>query len=399
MYIPDIPLLPHATAWLRTTATRIYDDFTTLHIFALTGLLLVLYLAERALDFVFFHFATPAKPLAAYRRRGPAPTYALVTGVGAPGPAGSSSSNNIGFSIARALVRQGYGVILLGSRADHLASAATALREALVLPDDADPALIAPDEYVRTLVLDPRSATADDMEAALRTAVVEPGLRVSILVNNINNNGDDNVGDATTTFRPLAACAPDDIDDAIAQRARFPARLTALLLPVLAHRGAGVDVRGMSFGTHRRSLVLNICSAAARGAVAGVPWLILDSATSGFSASFSRALARELDMDPKTRHVDVLGVVPGEVLGQGNSVPLSSRWTPNADAFGRWVVDKTDGAVGRGWREMRPYWLHHLQDALQPLVSEKTMTRSLQKMARVKGDSIIELQQTKPKDE
>lgn len=404
MQVPEIPLLPHATAWVRDTATRIYDDLHPLHVFALIGLLLVLYLAERALDFVFFHFATPAKPLAAYRRRGPAPTYALVTGVGAAGastPAddSSSTSNNIGFGIARALVRQGYGVILLGSRAADLAAAAAALRDALVLPDDADPALVAPDEYVRTVVLDPRTATPDDMEAALRAAIVEPGLRVSILVNN-SNDSSNSTTTTTTSFRPLATCTPDDIDDAIAQRARFPARLTALLLPVLAHRGAGVDARGMSFGTHRRSLVLNV-GAAARGAVAGAPGLVLDSAASGFGASFGRALARELDMDPRTRHVDVLGVAPGAVLGQGTSVPpsSSSRWTPDAEAFGRWVVDKADGAVGRGWREMRPYWLHHLQDAIQPLISEKRLTRSLQNVARAQEDAIFELQHARPKDE
>lgn len=379
MPVPEIPLFPRVTAWVRSVAADARYEFHPLHVFTLIGILSVLYAAERALDFVFFHFATPRKPLAAYRRRGPKPTYALVTGGGA----------GIGLGIARALVRQGFGVILLGHEPDELAAAAASLRGSLVLPEDADPAAVPPGEYVKVVVMDAVTATPEDMEAGLREVVVDGALRVSVLVNNVGS-----APVAPPALRALATYSPDDVDDTIALNARFPARLTTLMLPVLAHRGAGVDARGMSFGTHRRSLVLNVGSAD----MVGVPYLVVHGAAKAFNYSFSRGLARELEMDPATRHVDVLAVVPGDVQSRGNSVVLS-RWAPDSETFGRWVVEKADGAVGRGWREMRPYWLHHLEDLLQPFASEKALTRGIQNIARAKRDIVAELHSEGPKDD
>lgn len=375
----EIPFFPRVTAWVRSVAADIKHEFRPWHLFALLGVLFVLYIVERAVDFIFFHFATPWKPLAAYRRRGPKPTYALVTG----------ASAGIGLGIARALVRQGFGVILLGHKPDELAAAAESLRQSLVLPEDADPAVVSPDEYVKVVVMDAMTATPEEMETGLREVVVDGSLRVSILVNNVGS-----VPIAPPTFRTLATYSPDDIDDSIALNVRFPARLTTLMLPVLAHRGAGVDDHGMSFGTHRRSLILNVGS----GDMLGVPYLVVHGATKSFNYSFSKGLARELEMDPKTRHVDVLAVVPGDVQSQGNSVVLS-RWTPDSETFGKWVVEKADGAIGRGWRDMRPHWLHHLQNCFQPLVSERVLTRGIQNIARSKRDIVNELHSIRSKDE
>lgn len=377
MAIPEIPLFPRASAWLRATAADIQYDFHPLHAFTLLGLLLVLYAAERALDLTFFHFATPAKPLPSYRRRGPRPTYALVAG----------AQSGTGLGIARALTHHGYGVILLDRDAAQLSQAASSLRESLVLPEDADPAVASPDEYVKVVVLDPATATPDEMEDALRGVVVDGGLRVSILVNC--------TAELRVLPRPLASSPPEDVDDGVAARARFPARLTTLMLPVLAHRGAGVDGQGMSFGTHRRSLILNVGSSD----MLGVPYSVLGGATAAFMHGFSNGLARELEMDPATRHIDVLAVLTGEVTEEGPSDVSRSRWTPDADTVGRWVVEKTDGAVGRGWRDMRPYWLDHLRDSLQSLKSEKAFTRSLQRRAKVEKDSSDALDPAKPKDE
>lgn len=367
---------PHVTAWAKSAVADVKFEFTALHALALVGVCVVLFVAERVLDFFFFHFATPSKPLRGYRRRGPKPTYALVTG----------ASAGIGFAVAKALVKHGFGVIILGHKADELAEAAAELRDALVLPEDADPAKVPRDEYVKTIVMDAVTATPDEMEAALRATVVDQGLRVSILVNNVGG-----MSVQHPPFRELSTYSPDDIDNTINLSARFMARLTALMMPVLTHRGAGVD-QGMSFGTHRRSLILNLSSQAKTGG----PLLVMYSATKAFNFGFSRALAREVEMDPETAHIDVLAIVPGDVKSQGNCAGLD-RSACSAEEFGRHIVEKTDGAVWRGWREFSPYWIHHLQEILMGIVSEKLISKGIASTIRLKAAALNEYH--KPKTE
>lgn len=362
MWTPS--LFPHVVTWLKTGISNIEYEFKPLHIFALIGILVVLYIVERAFDFVFFHFATPREALQGYKRRGPKPTYALITG----------ASAGIGFGIAKALVKQGFGVIILGHKADELAEAASALRGALVLPEDADPTKIPVDEYVKTIVMDAMTATPEEMEEKLRATIIEPGLRVSILVNNVGS-----IPITLPPFREIATYSPDDIDNTIAMNLRFPARLTTLMLPVITHRGSGVDAEGISFGTHRRSLILNLSS----GGMVGIPYLVLYGATKAFNWSYSRGLAREMEANPSTNHVDVLGILPGDTRSQGNSFGVSN-WAPDAEQFGQCIVEKTDGAIARGWREMQPFWLHHLQAIAQNLISERTLYRESLKMVKLK---------------
>lgn len=367
---------PHVTAWARSVTGDIKFEATPLHALALIGIVVLLYIAERILDFVFFHWATPAKPLQGYRRRGPKPTYALVTG----------ASAGIGFAVAKALVTLGFGVIILGHKPDELAQAAAELRDALVLPPDAaddanaDADKVVPrDAYVQTIVMDAVTATPEEMEAQLRATIVDKGLRVSILVNNVGG-----MVVAYPPFRELGTYAPDDIDNTINLSARFMARLTALMMPVLTHRGAGSD-QGMSFGTHRRSLILNVSSMG----MTGTPLLVMYAATKAFNWGFSRALAREVEMQAETAHIDVLAVVPGDVKTQGNCAGYSSA-ACEAEVFGRCVVAKADGAVWRGWREYRPYWKHHLHDILLGLAPEKRVTQEICDMMRLKAATLNE---------
>ncbi|KAI3396542.1 hypothetical protein diail_12066 [Diaporthe ilicicola] len=345
-------------------------SISPLHILACIGTIVCLALAERIVDFLFFHFSTPAKPLEAYGRRGPQPAYALITG----------ASAGIGYGIGQALVKKGFGVILLGHKEDELAEAAAKLTAQLP-PGRRSEA----DTFVKTIVMDAQSATPEEMEVALRKAIVDEGLRVSILVNNAGA-----APTAPPVFRELAAYAPGEIDAMINLDARFTARLTALMLPVLAHNGSGTDEHGASFGSHRRSLIINLSS----GGHIGLPWQVMYSATQAFSLAFSRGLARELGAAPGTQHIDCLCVVPGDVKSPSNSEG-TSRWAPDSDACGEYIVNRVDGAVRRGWREFSPYWLHHLQVALADIAPDRYVTKGLIDMMRQNKDAYHEAQTSK----
>ncbi|ROW11866.1 hypothetical protein VPNG_04961 [Cytospora leucostoma] len=355
-----------------------------LYVLASIGAVVCLAVAGRTIDFLLFHFTTPTQPLEAYRRGdgGPKPTYALITG----------ASAGIGYGIARSLVKHGFGVILLGHKEDELAQAAASLRA--LVPEDhtrrhhrragQEDAL----RLVRTIVMDAQAATPQEMEDALRTTVTDEDLRVSVLVNNVGSNPI-----ALPAWRGLRTYAPADVDAVIDLNARFMARLTAVMLPVLMRRGAGVDEHGRaSGGTHRRSLILNVSS----GGHIGLPWLVVYGATKGFNLSFSRGLARELETDPETRHIDSLCVVPWDVKSQGNTLGVT-KGAPDSEAYGKYIVERVDGAVNRGWREMSPYWLHHLQWLLLGWLPERYWKDAMVDKLKIKRDAFNDV--FKAKDE
>ncbi|KXX73454.1 Very-long-chain 3-oxoacyl-CoA reductase [Madurella mycetomatis] len=242
-----------------------------------------------AYQFVHLHFWRPSRPLKAYKRK-QGDAYALITG----------SSAGIGLGIARALVGQGFGVILLGHLADELASAAKTLGT----------------PRVRTIALDARTATPEQISAAADSI---SDLHLSILVNNVGG-----IPLAAQPFRPLSALTIAEVDAHLDLNARFMARLTNTMLPLLsANRQEG-----------ERSLILNLSSAARHG----FPWIVMYSAAKAFNYSFSAALARELEDDPATAHIDCLAVVPGEVQSQSNNLaPPGSA--PTSDVYGSAVAE------------------------------------------------------------
>jgi 17beta-estradiol 17-dehydrogenase / very-long-chain 3-oxoacyl-CoA reductase len=187
---------------------------------------------------------------------------------------------------------------------------------------------------------------------------------VTILVNN--------VGGCPITlpaFRALETYSCEDVDAVINMNARFMARLTALMLPILSRRPRPQE----------RSLILNTSSVG----MVGVPWLVMYGATKAFNWSFSQGLARELEADERTRHIDCLAVIPADVRSQGNCHGVPDN-APNSDDFGRCVVEKVDGAVRRREREMIPYWLHDFQANLLDTFPEGLKTSSLTEQMRKK---------------
>lgn len=331
-------------------------------VYALAGIGagVVLLFAYSTVQFLTFHFVTPSEPLKKYKRiiqRGSSSgngttretntAFALVTG----------ASAGIGLGIAKELARQGFGVVMLGHLADELSEAAAEVRKLVV----GSAAIAAGDDVenrVRTLVLDARTATPADLDAAVASLSNVP---LTILVNNVGGNPV-----AVPPFRPFATYSCDDVDAVINQNARFMARLTALLLPVLGRRSQ--QQQGTSSDQQdRRSLIISLSSAA----YIGMPWLVMYSATKAFNRALGFSLARELPtVQPASSiPIDSIVVTPGEVHSQGNcrGVPASA---PTALEFGRAIVHKVDGAVARGWLEMRAHWWHDVEDVLVRMAPE-----------------------------
>ncbi|KAK0623777.1 hypothetical protein B0T14DRAFT_189426 [Immersiella caudata] len=299
------------------------------------GALVTLRVLYWAGQFLLYHFWRPSRPLIAYKRAG-ADSYALITG----------ASAGIGLAIARALVRQGFGVILLGHLPDELAAAAKSLNS----------------PKVRTLVLCARTATPRQIEEAVKSI---SDLKISILVNNVGG-----IPLADPPMRCLSTFTTAEVDAHVDLNARFMARLTNAMLPVLS--STSKRQKG------ERSLILNLSSA---GRV-GVPWLVMYSATKAFNYSFTTALARELEDDPATAHIDCLAVVPGEVQSQAN---VMAEGAPTCEVFGDAVVGGVDGAVSRKWRHISPYWSHDLQLALADYVlPERAVTHFAREELRLK---------------
>lgn len=306
---------------------------------AVIGAAAVLKCAYDVFNFLTFHFINPTRPLKAYK----SPTrdsYALVTG----------ASAGIGLGIAQELVRQGFGVILLGHIEDELADAAAGLEK------------LVSGAKVRIIVMNAITATSEEMEEAVRSV---SDLRVSILVNNVGGLPIQN-----PPFRYYKTYSAPDVDAVINQNARFMTRFTRLVLPLLERKSNPSD----------RALILNISS----GGMVGLTWLVMYSATKAFNWSFSAGLSRELQYNPETRHIDSLCVLPGDVLSQGNSKGVAEG-TIAWDAFGREVVLRTDAAVARNVRAMSPYWKHALQKWAMDTFPEGVVTDGFNRILETKA--------------
>ncbi|GKT97193.1 short-chain dehydrogenase [Colletotrichum tofieldiae] len=286
-------------------------------ILAAVGLITILLLLVKFIDFIRFHFVSASQPLAGYKANGLKQTFALVTG----------ASAGIGYGIAQALVNHGFGVILLGHQEKELRESAAKL------------ALLREDAKVKTIVMNACTAAPTEIKTVIEKFVKDEQICITVLVNNVGSNPIRH-----PPFRELSTYDSEDIDAVINTNSRFMAHLTSVMLPILS-RPDGSDNNSPAF-LRRRSLILNISS----GGMIGSPWLVVYSATKAFNWSFSTSLARELAADESTKHIDSLCVVPGDVLSQGNSVWVT-KWSPDSERFGRLVVEKADGALARGWRE------------------------------------------------
>jgi 17beta-estradiol 17-dehydrogenase / very-long-chain 3-oxoacyl-CoA reductase len=306
------------------------------------GAFTLLSVAYFIIRFLTFHLIKPSHLLQSYKRADHEPVYALITG----------SSAGIGLGIAQALVKEGFAVILLGHLPDELDEAKATLQR------------IRPDAVVRILVIDVRTATPKEMDAAVQSIV---DLQVSILVNNVGGHPI-----KPPIYRAMETYSIEDVDSVINMNARFMARLTVLLLPILSRKPRSKD----------RSLILNISS----GGRIGLPLGVMYGATKSFNWGFSCGLARELEASQDTNHIDCLAIIPGEVRTQSNThIPNSE---PGWDQYGQCVIDKVDNALSRGQRDLIPYMMHDIKLRIGSLLPEGIKTAALTDSMRSKRDAL-----------
>jgi 17beta-estradiol 17-dehydrogenase / very-long-chain 3-oxoacyl-CoA reductase len=321
------------------------------------GLVSLLGATYRVVNFLTFHFVPTKRPLENYKRRTAVNkqgeeeglAYALVTG----------ASAGIGAGIAQELARQGFGVVLLGHVPHELESMARKL-ETLV-PSTAKPSA---EPRFKVVVCDARTATPEQLASIVQSI---SHLRITILVNNIGG-----VPIVLPALRAFGTFSQADVDAVMNMNARFMARLTALMIPLLS----SADGRGPS----QRSLIISLSS----GAWVGIPWVVMYGATKAFNMALSNGLNREFRAFPETRHIDALCITPGDVLTQGNNVGVDKN-ALTGDDYGKLIVQKTDCAVRRGMSVMVPHWLHEIQLSLVTMLPNSLVTPGMEDLMRKKS--------------
>lgn len=316
---------------------------TLIYVLAAIGAGTLFIAANSAVQFVTLHMLPPKQPLTRYKRPGPEPAYALITG----------ASAGIGFGLAKELVKQGFGVIILGHLADELQVAKRAIEDAT------------PGAHVRIIVLDAIKATPTELEAIVYSI---KDLCVTMLINNVGGSAV-----AHPPFRGLGTYSAADVDVVINQNNRFMARLTALMIPVLLKTSSTKD---------QRTLILNLSSQG----MAGVPFIVMYGATKAFNHGFSVGLARELAASPETSSVDCLAIIPGDVLSQGNSKGVTEA-APKADYFATRIVYTVDTAIRQGLRAVSPYWRHDLEWKLMGWIGEDVISKEVVKVINMKKEA------------
>jgi 17beta-estradiol 17-dehydrogenase / very-long-chain 3-oxoacyl-CoA reductase len=267
------------------------------------------------------------------------PSWAIVTG----------ASDGIGRAFAFELCRRGANVLLHGRNAAKLAAVASDLRAAY------------PSRTIATAVVDASkhdAASDAALDALVQQASNLPDSgRLRILINNV---GGANALIGRGITHRLADTSLAEVDVQINVNARFPARLTTALLPVLTSRESAP------------ALVINVSSVAGEFAL---PYEVVYCATKAFNLGFSGALRAEMSTEGKD--VEVLGLVVGSVDTQGapgrtQNVP----WVMETVNFARLALDR----VGCGREKITVGWAHWSQRTMMGVPPEGVIWKSMKEM-------------------
>lgn len=254
--------------------------------------------------FYFWLFFVRSSGLPKYRHATPA-SWALVTG----------ASDGIGAELARELLAQGFNVFIHGRNEAKLEGVRKTLQQQH------------PTRLVELVVADASDPDVNYSAIVSKVASVSGSLTVLInCVGGINTN---------PIFTPIDKLSGADIDTNIALNARFPTRLTAVLLPTLK--------------ANSPSLILNAGSFAG---VFGLPYILTYTATKAYVHTFSRALRAELECEG-FYDIEVMGSLIGDTATSRNEAADNGLKVPAA-ACARGML----GKVGCGESLVAPDWRH-----------------------------------------
>lgn len=303
-----------------------------LYVLATVAAGILIALAKPAIEFTSLHFLPASQPLRKYRRNHLQPAHAIVAGC----------VTGIGLGIAKELVKNGFGVFLLGNNSDELKAARQALESA------------APGAQVVCVGIDPMTAIPVEIED-LVDVFKDLKANVSILVND--------VGASPVPWPPLEQRGTESAayDAIIDKKAQFAARLTAAMRPVLTQCRQRFE---------ERSLILNITS----DPLPGMPYSAMyGEAVMGVNLGYRIEFAKEPDGPRATDHIDYLVAhVPGYVASpMANSA--GGIGTPKAEYLGKRTVLTVDAAMEQRSRAICPYWWHDLQWRFMSWMSEDVL--------------------------
>lgn len=242
-------------------------------------------------------------------------SWALVTG----------ASDGLGRGFAFELCARGVNVIIHGRNQEKLQTVKKALLKSF------------PERKVEIVIADAaRYDNGKAIDAIVEKASTLPDNgRLRILVNNV---GGANALIGKSICHALEDTTVDEVDVQINVNARFPARLTTALLPLLTAK------------KNEPTLVINMGSIA--GEIA-LPYMVIYNAVKAFNHSFSRGLGEELRL--QGYNVEVMGVISGPVDTAG--APAAETDAGNA-LQPREMAKTTLDKAGCGKPLMFSYWRH-----------------------------------------
>ncbi|KAF2668162.1 NAD(P)-binding protein [Microthyrium microscopicum] len=258
------------------------------------------------------------------------PSWALITG----------ASDGVGKGFAQELLERGFNVLLHGRNKAKLEALQTTFQEAY------------PARTISIAIADASSYEVADLDKiAQQVSSLPDGGRLRVLINNVGGAGAVIGKPICHTFAEMTG---NEVDTLINVNARFPARLTNALMPVL---------------TQSPSLIINIGSMAGQ---ASLPYLVMYNAVKAFNLSFSTGLAEE--MKYQGHDVQVIGVVlgPTDTVGAPAAEPdTPGSLEPRVAAAG--ILD----GVGNGEALIDAHWKHWGMRAISTMVPQSAVSKQM----------------------
>lgn len=228
-------------------------------------------------------------------------SWALVTGV----------SDGIVRALAQELCSRGFNVILRGRSLSKSGAPKKKLNRDF------------PSRSVRIIVLNASTASPPQIDEALGSVA---DLHITVLINNVGGTADV----TSPPFRQFTALTPLEIKGLMHTNNIFAIHLTRALLPILRQNSP--------------ALIMNIGSFSA----IGMAYLSIYSATKGFLASMTSAIATEFKAEGLD--IEVLHMKVAAVRSAGNKTDVSF-FVPESRVFAKSCLDR----VGCGSSEVVPY--------------------------------------------